>query len=399
MTKIFLSYRRDDSQHPADRLFASMQAYLAPSDEVFIDVDGIKPGEDFERHLDERVSRCDVFLALIGPDWLSVKNDAGVRRLDDPKDWVRIEIASALRRNIPVVPVLLDGTPMPTAAQLPDNLQALSRRNAEELRRLTFDADVDRLMRKLGLGKRRGKPTPIMLIAAAALGIAVIAAGAAFFAMRQPEAQQTRAPPPADPLAALSAPVREVVLEARAAAAEGKRIADLGRAAAERARALATDARDDPPGPTNAPEFGYAGQDRTAGEAPLGVYERQDQLRGQSYEGTWLHENGAFYFHGPGVYYYRAENPRNFLSHAGAFTRNLMDRNGEIIWRDRSFYHGEIENDEPNGLGVMYLPNGHALAGRFVDRKLEGLGAEFDANGAPVPRRAGVWIDGQLPPS
>jgi formylglycine-generating enzyme required for sulfatase activity len=151
VAKIFISYRREDSQHQADRLHAALSKRI-PKRNIFIDVDNIPVGVDFVQHLDEQVGQCDVLLALIGPDWLEAKNpQTGNRRLDDPKDFVRIEIAAALKRGIPVAPVLLDGAPFPPEHKLPEDLKALTRRNGVEVRRMTFDADAERLVRGLEL--------------------------------------------------------------------------------------------------------------------------------------------------------------------------------------------------------------------------------------------------------
>ena len=161
MPKIFISYRREDSQHQADRLHAILKKHVAnPKRDIFIDVDNIPVGVDFVDHLDQQVGQCDVLLALIGPDWLDVKNKTGARRLDDPADFVRIEIASALRRGIPVAPVLLDGAPFPELDQLPDELKPLARRNGVEIRRITFEADTDRLVRGLLQVSAVPKPEP-----------------------------------------------------------------------------------------------------------------------------------------------------------------------------------------------------------------------------------------------
>jgi hypothetical protein len=153
MAKVFISYRRDDSQWPADRLYEALKSHIKnPDRDVFIDVDDIPLGVDFRTHLDSKVAQCEVLLALIGPRWLDARSDdGGTRRLDDPNDFVRIEIASALRRGVPVVPVLLDGTPIPQAETLPEDLKALSWRNGVEVRRLSFESDVQRLIRGLGL--------------------------------------------------------------------------------------------------------------------------------------------------------------------------------------------------------------------------------------------------------
>ena len=159
MTKVFISYRREDSQHQADRLHAALKSYVSdPARDIFIDVDNIPLGVDFAVHLESKVAQCDVLLALIGTDWLGVRDaKTGARRLDDPQDFVRVEIASALKRGVAVVPVLLDGAAFPAEQDLPDDLKPLARRNGVEVRRLTFDADVERLTRGLGM-KARGAP-------------------------------------------------------------------------------------------------------------------------------------------------------------------------------------------------------------------------------------------------
>lgn len=151
MPKIFISYRREDSKHAVGRLHAALKRHVRdPKRDIFIDIDNIPKGVDFVEHLDRQVAQCDVMLAVIGPDWLSVKDpNTNRRRLDDPADFVRIEVASALKRGIPVVPVVLDETKIPSAQSLPDDLQALSRRNGERLEHESFDADVERLIRGL----------------------------------------------------------------------------------------------------------------------------------------------------------------------------------------------------------------------------------------------------------
>jgi len=150
-TKVFISYRRDDSKYQARMIHAAFSQVL-PRDHVFMDVDTILPGANFRKILKDWVNQCEVLLALIGPGWI----DAGDpktkgRRLDNPSDFVRIEIGEALARDIPVVPVLLDGTHMPDVALLPDDLKELVDRQAEFVEYRTFDDDVKRLIRKLRL--------------------------------------------------------------------------------------------------------------------------------------------------------------------------------------------------------------------------------------------------------
>lgn len=155
MPKIFISYRREDSQWPVDRIHAALKPRVAdPKADIFVDVDNIPVGVDFAAHLDAKVAQCDVLLAVIGKEWLDIRNPrTGERRLDDPKDFVRIEIASALKRGIPVAPVLLDDARLPEPADLPEDLRPLVGRQGVEISRMTFDADVERLINGLGLGR------------------------------------------------------------------------------------------------------------------------------------------------------------------------------------------------------------------------------------------------------
>ena len=99
--------------------------------------------------LSEEVAKCDVLLAVIAPNWLNARDDDGSRRLDNPHDFVRIEIAAALQRSIPVIPILLDGAKVPKANQLPKELEELSLRNGLDIRHASFHNDVDRLIRGL----------------------------------------------------------------------------------------------------------------------------------------------------------------------------------------------------------------------------------------------------------
>lgn len=150
MSDIFISYRREDAQHAAGRLFSELTRTV-PSDRVFMDIDNMPFGVDFVEVLEEKVSACKVLLAVIGSGWLDARDEHGNRRLDNPNDFVRIEIATALGRRIPVVPVLLDNTPMPRADALPEPLKALARRNAIIVSHLRFASDVERLLRGLNL--------------------------------------------------------------------------------------------------------------------------------------------------------------------------------------------------------------------------------------------------------
>lgn len=133
MPRIFISYRRDDSGYIAGMLAERLEDVFG-SDSVFIDVDAIPLGVDFREYLNQAVAKSDLMLALMGNDWLNVKNMQGLRRLDDPADFVRIEIEAALKQQIPVIPVLLEQARMPLEAELPSSLQPLAFRNATEIR-------------------------------------------------------------------------------------------------------------------------------------------------------------------------------------------------------------------------------------------------------------------------
>ncbi len=114
-----------------------------------MDVAAIEPGRDFRKAIDQSVATCSVLLALIGQEWLESKDTLGRKRLDDANDFVRIELASALRRDIPVIPVLVRGAKMPHAEQLPDDLKDLAYRNAVELTHARWKSDVQVLIQAL----------------------------------------------------------------------------------------------------------------------------------------------------------------------------------------------------------------------------------------------------------
>src|SRR5262245_13625176 len=150
MSQIFISYRRQDQSHAAGRLYSEL-ASLIGAERIFMDVDAIPLGVDFVEILEQKVAICEVLLAVIGSGWLDAKDEVGCRRLDRSDDFVRIEIASALKREIRVVPVLVDGAQMPEAKDLPDALKRLARRQATVLSHRTFRTDVERLVKKLAL--------------------------------------------------------------------------------------------------------------------------------------------------------------------------------------------------------------------------------------------------------
>ena len=146
--RIFLSYRRDDSAAIVGRIYDRLADEYG-NENIFKDVDSIPYGTDFIAYLDREVKKCNVFFAVIGPRWMGAGSDAG-GRLGDPNDLVRIEIAAALRRDIPVVPILVDGAQMPSDNQLPDDIKKLARRHGISVRHdPDFHADMKRLLSRL----------------------------------------------------------------------------------------------------------------------------------------------------------------------------------------------------------------------------------------------------------
>jgi WD40 repeat protein len=142
---VFISYRRQESSGLAGRLYDRLAARFG-DDQVFMDVDTIALGVDFAEVITQAVSTCQVLLAVIGPQWLTATGQDGQRRLDDPDDFVRLEIAAALERDIRVIPILVEGAVMPRHEELPDTLTRLARRNALSLRHESFRVDADRLL-------------------------------------------------------------------------------------------------------------------------------------------------------------------------------------------------------------------------------------------------------------
>ncbi len=145
---IFISYRRDDTEGEAGRLFDDLVRTFGEGS-VFMDVAGINPGIDFRKAIDENVATCGVLLAMIGPGWTTITNGTGERRLDDVNDFVRLEVASALARNIAVIPVLVHEAKMPRPDQLPDNLKDLAYRNSVEITHTRWNSDVQLLTKAL----------------------------------------------------------------------------------------------------------------------------------------------------------------------------------------------------------------------------------------------------------
>jgi len=144
---IFVSYRRSDDAFAAVAVYDKLAAVFGP-EQIFKDVDSFEPGDDFPTKLAEFVEQSDVLLAIIGPRWLTAQDELG-RRLDNPLDWVRIEIASALEQNKRVVPVLVSDAQMPSAEDLPENLKPLRYKHAVRISADTVGRDLQALAKSL----------------------------------------------------------------------------------------------------------------------------------------------------------------------------------------------------------------------------------------------------------
>jgi hypothetical protein len=163
MRNVFISYRRGDSMATAGRIRDRLVQEFGRS-RVFVDVDDIPHGRDFVEVLESKVAECGVLLAIIGPQWLDARDADGKRRLDDKDDFVAIEIGSALeRKDIAIIPVLIDGARMPTAEELPERLKPLARRNAIELRNSQFGSDAARLVKSINGAVGAETPRPMKI--------------------------------------------------------------------------------------------------------------------------------------------------------------------------------------------------------------------------------------------
>ncbi|QRN94458.1 toll/interleukin-1 receptor domain-containing protein [Archangium violaceum] len=159
MARIFVSYRREDSPGHTGRLYDHLVAHFGEQ-LVFRDIEAIELGADFVKAIEEAIGASSVLIAVIGPQWLTAKDRQGRRRLDNPKDFVRLELATALSRGVRVIPVLVDGASMPPEEELPPDLSALARRNAIEVSDLRFRTDVARLLQAIdaALAERQAEP-------------------------------------------------------------------------------------------------------------------------------------------------------------------------------------------------------------------------------------------------
>lgn len=145
MRRIFINYRRQDSEGYVGRLYDHLVQHF-PNEAIFMDVDSIPPGADFLKTLEDAVAACDVLIAVIGPQWEIIADETGARRLDQWNDFVRIEIAAAIKQEKLLIPALVGGAKVPNPKGLPEDIAPLSYRNAVELSHARFTYDVEKLI-------------------------------------------------------------------------------------------------------------------------------------------------------------------------------------------------------------------------------------------------------------
>jgi beta-lactam-binding protein with PASTA domain len=148
MPGIFISYRREDSAGHAGRLFDRLTQHFG-KDRIFMDVSDIEPGTDFVDAIDKAVGSCEILIVVIGREWLTCAETGGQRRLDNPNDFIRLEAATALKRAIRVIPVLVQGARMPKSEEIPADLERLARRQGIEISDTRWDSDTGQLIKVL----------------------------------------------------------------------------------------------------------------------------------------------------------------------------------------------------------------------------------------------------------
>ena len=176
MPRIFISYRREDTAGHAGRLLDSLRASFGAG-RVFMDVTSLRPGVEYAHVIDDSIQQCDFLLVVIGRDWLTCTTSTGERRLTRPDDFLRLEIASALRERKRVIPVLVEDAKLPAPADLPEDIRGLVDHQSMPLAERSWHRDVDDLVRAMG-----GMPNRriIAWVGAGILGLALAIMGALF---------------------------------------------------------------------------------------------------------------------------------------------------------------------------------------------------------------------------
>jgi TIR domain len=190
--KVFISYRRADTAGYAGRLYDILSAQFGRNN-TYMDLDTIVGGDDFTAVIEEKISASDALVAVIGDRWLTIAEENGSRRLDNPRDFVRIEVAKALERGIRVIPVLVGGAGMPRADDLPEDLRALCGRQALEIRDVHFHPDAQQLIDVLhntdhaaGFRPRNVQLKRFVPALLSGVGVIIIACGILLFEKNKP---------------------------------------------------------------------------------------------------------------------------------------------------------------------------------------------------------------------
>jgi formylglycine-generating enzyme required for sulfatase activity len=230
--KIFINYRRGDDPGSVQALFALLAQAFAP-EQLFMDVEYIEPGLDFRKVLAEKVAECDVLIAVIGKGWIDARDEHDTRRLDNPEDFVRIEIESALRQGKRVIPLLVSQAQIPRADQLPEGMKPLATRNALRLTHERFRSDVQGLITALQRALKSAeeqKPVPLPplqprpwlrrpALIGAVIGTAIVCAAIGVWisfaplSLRPPEPARTTGPAPGG--VSVLSPEQELTLKPR----------------------------------------------------------------------------------------------------------------------------------------------------------------------------------------
>jgi len=218
MPGVFISYRREDSSGYAGRLFDILSIHFG-KENIYMDLDTIKGGDNFVTVIENKVSQCDALLAVIGERWLTTTAANGSRRLDMEGDWVRLEIAKALQRGVRVIPVLVSGATMPHLQDLPDDLRSLHVHQAMDLRDAHFHADAELLMDVLKTTvpsitsqPRKVKSNRFAVAISSAVAVAVIVVGVLAYWLLKPAPH----PNPDSAAQKLSAPANATASPAQA---------------------------------------------------------------------------------------------------------------------------------------------------------------------------------------
>ncbi|MEL7031280.1 MAG: TIR domain-containing protein [Pseudomonadota bacterium] len=353
MTKLFLSYRREDSKHATGRLYLEMRKEFSSRD-IFFDVENIEGGVDFVDKLESTVARSDVLLALIGRKWNEEK------RLLDTRNHVRRELAAANSNGVAILPILIDDAPIPSRLNLPEELQFILKLNALRLRHESFSSDASVILDSVrGLIIARSSDFKLPEHVARRMN---------------KKLEEVRTIHERLDLTPLPVSVRNVVDEARITELKTIECKFRALAASERARDAAESARKN--------ESGFS-------------YEDFGTKNGGS--GFWAGEGLANHRNGFGELVSSTSDGGRY-SYSGQWSENTESGYGVMKWFSPEgtlnvTAQGTITKGRLNGYGCKEMGEGHSSAGEFQDEKIEGLGIYTWPNGR---RYEGEWSNGQF---